>query len=131
MEPRKGTEDPFAQRERNGELVAVARAGHVPTTLPEPLHDPVIHAALDEAARLSMSDEIGVPSTHLARLARNYWAEAAASGGQSRMRDFAMDAVDYVAMLVERGEPGGDWEAVYDTWLARAARHAVNRRGGG
>jgi hypothetical protein len=67
MEPLKGTEDPFAQRERNGELVvapsssaalmALARAGHVPTTLPEPLHDPVVHAALDEAARLSMSDD--------------------------------------------------------------------------
>jgi hypothetical protein len=62
-----GFAEPFRERERNGELVvapssgaalvALARAGHVPTTLPEPLHDPVIHAALDEAARLSMSDD--------------------------------------------------------------------------
>jgi hypothetical protein len=88
MEPRKGSEEPFAEREWNGEL---ARE---------------------------------LPSTHLARMAHNYWAEAAASGGQSRMRDFAMDVVDYVAMLVERGEPGGNWETVYDTWLARASRHA-------
>jgi hypothetical protein len=85
----------------------------------------------EEEAKLAAHDEIGVPSTHLARLARNYWATAAASDSQSRMRDFAMDVVDYVAMLVERGEPGGDWEAVYDTWLARAARHACNRRNGG
>jgi hypothetical protein len=85
----------------------------------------------EEEAKPAARDEIGVPSTHLARLARNYWAEAAASGAQSRMRDFAMDVVDYVAELVERGEPGGNWETVYDTWLARAARHAGNRRNGG
>jgi hypothetical protein len=40
------------------------------------------------------------------------------------MHDYAMDVLEYAAVLAADAIPGGNWEAVYDTWLARAARHA-------
>ena len=70
-------------------------------------------------------DLIGVPSEQLARLYANYWGEAAEGAVQRRQRDFAMDVVDYVALLVSKNVPGGNWEAVYDTWLGRATQHAL------
>ena len=78
----------------------------------------------DEEA-IAARDEIGVPTVELARLTGNYWMEAAGSGTPVRLRDFALDVADYAGLLVWRAIPGGNWEAVYDTWLARATQHAV------
>jgi hypothetical protein len=95
MEPLKGSAEPFAEREWNGEL---ARE---------------------------------LPSTQLARLTHNYWSAAASCVNQAKMHDYAMDVLEYAAVLAADAIPGGDWEAVYDTWLARASHHACNRRNGG
>jgi hypothetical protein len=78
----------------------------------------------EEEAKLAEQGEIGVPSTQLARLTHNYWSAAASCVNQAKMHDYAMDVLEYAAVLAADAIPGGNWEAVYDTWLARAARHA-------